>query len=64
MGLAELLSRKNMRLFNVGAIAVATIAWLCRFYYFAKREEIVESEVEYPNTDGNGTYVATVLQKN
>lgn len=61
--MTEILSRKNMRLINLGAIGVITVAWLVRFYYFSKREEVKEIEKEYPNTNGVGTYKATVLEK-
>ena len=46
---AELLSKRNMKVLNLGAIAIVIIAWLIRFYYFTKREDIVE------NADGTVT---------
>ena len=46
MGAEDVLSRRNMRLFNLGAMILITIAWAVRFFYFKKREEIVEKEVE------------------
>ena len=41
---AELLSKRNMKALNLLAIAIVVIAWLIRFYYFTKREDIVENE--------------------
>jgi len=52
MGLAEILSRKMMRIFNLGAIVLTIIAWVVRFYYFSKREKVVEREKEFPNDNG------------
>ena len=46
IGAEDVLSRRNMRLFNLGAMILITIAWAVRFFYFKKREEIVEKEVE------------------
>jgi len=63
MGLAEILSRKMMRIFNLGAIVLTIIAWVVRFYYFSKREKIVEIEKEFPNENGLGTHKGTILQK-
>ena len=44
MGLKELLSRRNMRIANLGAVGLITVCWLIRFYYFTEREDIVEVE--------------------
>ena len=41
----ELLSDRNMRIFNLIAIALVVVAWLVRFYYMKERDEIVEKEV-------------------
>ena len=41
---AEILSKRNMKALNLIAIAIVIIAWLIRFYYFTKREHIVENE--------------------
>lgn len=57
------MSRRNMRFINLGAIGLITVAWLIRFYYFSKREEVNEVEKEYTNENGVGTYTATVLEK-
>ena len=58
----ELLSRRNMRFFNFGAIGLVTIAWLVRFYYFGKLETVIE--VPVATTDSNGDIVtSTALQK-
>ena len=46
---AELLSKRNMKILNFLAIAIVIIAWLIRFYYFTKREELHE------NADGTVT---------
>ena len=62
MGLSELLSRKNMRLINLGAIGVITVAWLVRFYYFTKREVVTEVEQEFKDASGRKS-TATVLSK-
>ena len=51
----DLLSKRNMRLFNLGALGLILIAWCVRFYYFAEHDKIVE--VDY-NSD---TVTATVL---
>ena len=51
------LSKRNMRILNLAAIGLITIAWLVRFYYFGKREEVVEEDV----TTNGGT--ATTLVK-
>ena len=48
----ELLSRRNMRFFNFGAVGVLTLAWLVRFYYFGNRERVVEVAVAVTNEDG------------
>ena len=58
----ELLSAKNMKVFNLGAISVVTIAWLVRFYYFSKREYITEVQTELTNADGT-TYTGSRLDK-
>lgn len=44
MGLTEILSRRNMRFINLGAIGIITVAWLVRFYYFTEREDYEEVE--------------------
>ena len=51
---AELLSKRNMKVLNFIAIAIVTIAWLIRFYYFTKREDIHENE--------DGTITQTEVQ--
>ena len=58
-----MLSRRNMRLFNLGAMILITVAWGVRFYYFKKREEIVEKEVEQDSSTGTGKVTAVVLEK-
>ena len=49
---AGLLSKKNMRIFNLIAIAMVIIGWIVRFYYFTKREEVVEQDVKVISTIG------------
>ena len=62
MKLEELLSLRNMRLFNLGAIGLIFLANLIRFYYFGKREKFIEREAE--TTDANGdTVTALVVEK-
>lgn len=51
---AELLSKRNMKALNLLALAIVVIAWLIRFYYFTKREDIVENE--------DGTVTQTEVQ--
>ena len=52
MGLKEVLSKKNMRMLNVFAAVLVIVAWFIRFFYFGKREEIVEKEVTSTNDKG------------
>ena len=52
-----------MRLFNLGAMILITVAWAVRFFYFKKREEIVEKEVEQDNSSGTGKVTVVVLEK-
>ena len=42
----DVLTRKNMRYLNLAGMLLITVAWIIRFYYFKKREEVVESEVD------------------
>ena len=46
-----------MRIINLAAIGLITIAWVVRFYYFGKREKIVEEQVTV------GTTTSTMLVK-
>ena len=48
---SEILSKRNMKVLNLLGIALIIIAWLIRFYYFTKRDDIVE------NADGTVTHV-------
>lgn len=41
---AELLSKRNMKVLNLLAIALVVIAWLIRFYYFTKRDNVIEND--------------------
>ena len=52
MKVEELLSRRNMRVFNLAAIALVTIAWGIRFYYFKEHEEVVENEIDVEVSSG------------
>ena len=45
MSVETALSRRNMHILNLAAMALITVAWLIRFYYFGKREELVEEKV-------------------
>lgn len=56
MSVETALSRRNMRIINLAAISLIAIAWIVRFYYFGKREEIVEKTV----TDGKTTSTTLV----
>ena len=47
----DVLTRKNMRYLNLAGMLLITVAWIIRFYYFKKREEVVEREVD---TDASG----------
>ena len=51
---AELLSKRTMKALNLLAIGLVIIAWLIRFYYFTKRENIIENE--------DGTITTTEIQ--
>ena len=51
MGAADVLTQRNMRILNLGALLLVIIAWLARFMYFVKQEEMIEREVE--STDPN-----------
>ena len=42
----DVLTRKNMRYLNLAGMLLITVAWIIRFYYFKKREEVIESEVD------------------
>ena len=42
----DVLTRKNMRYLNLAGMLLITVAWIIRFYYFKKREGVVESEVD------------------
>ena len=63
MGAADVFTQRNMRILNLGALLLATIAWVARFMYFAKREEMVEREVESKDPNTGQTITSTVLEK-
>ena len=63
MGAADVFTQRNMRILNLGALLLATIAWVARFMYFAKREEMVEREVESKDPNTGKTITTTVLEK-
>lgn len=46
MTIEEVLCNRNMRIFNLAAIFLITVGWVIRFYYFGKREEVKEVEVD------------------
>ena len=48
---AELLSKRNMRILNLFGLVLVIIAWLTRFYYFTRRDDIIE------NADGTITNI-------
>ena len=52
-------SKFNMRIINLGAMLLVTIAWLARFMYFVKREEMIEREVETINPETRETTTTT-----
>ena len=58
MSVETTLSRRNMRILNLAAIALITVAWVVRFYYFGKREEIHEEQVKV-----NGVTSTTLVKK-
>ena len=60
MGLADILSRKNMRIFNLAACGLAIVAWVVRFWYFTAREELVEVDAEITAADGTTSTVTTL----
>ena len=59
----EILSKRNMRLMNIGAITLVTIAWLIRFYYMTERETVDERTVETVDPVTNSTVTNTELVK-
>ena len=59
MGAADVFSKFNMRIINLGAMLLVTIAWLARFMYFVKREEMIEREVETINPETRETTTTT-----
>ena len=63
MGAAEIFTQRNMRILNLGALLLATIAWVARFMYFFKQEKMVEREVETTDANTGKTITTTVLEK-
>ena len=52
-----------MRILNLGALLLAAIAWITRFMYFVKREEMIEREVETTDEKTGETITTTTLEK-
>ena len=59
MGAADVLTQRNMRILNLGALLLATIAWVARFMYFVKQEEMIEREVESKDEKTGETITTT-----
>ena len=63
MGAADVLTQRNMRILNLGALLLVIIAWLARFMYFVKQEEMIEREVESTDPNTGKTITTTQLEK-
>ena len=61
MGVEEKLTKRNMHYANLMAMILIIVAWVTRFYYFTKRETLVETPKE--TTADDGTVTTTLVME-